>query len=153
MPDTVEQLLDGVELHEVAQFLCKHKQMMTKETYNLLSLTFNSYLCDAIEANPSPTMGELDLADEVSQQLAAVRKLRKRVMNDLELEILDVSDAKNALQLMNTLIPTLVKLRSDIYNQQRMQNVERSVHEVLQEMDLALQIKFKDILTEKLGLL
>jgi hypothetical protein len=161
-PTAPPELFEGVDLGDLINFLRFHSGLLTPEqTDNLLNLARevaknggNSAIFDqntSFLGTGSRIGDDFDLAGEVSEQLLAVRALRKKIYAN-GIIIGDLKEAKDVLTAGNQMLQLLVKLEGEVRTIERLRAVETAVIEVLKDESPELRESLLRKMEERLGL-
>ena len=95
---------------------------------------------------------DFDLADEVNEQIKAVRALRQTIMDDSGTirEGVQARDVKEMVSSSNTLLGSLMRFHDKIINQDRMRLVEKATIEAVKTLPEEQQEIFFDTLQKGL---
>ena len=99
---------------------------------------------------PVTSFDKLNFQDELLDQYIKAKKLRDTLDTDPEATLAGKAAVYNSV---STIIERLTKLKTDIYNAERLKALENTLIECLQETDQALTDKFLALYEAKVGLL
>jgi hypothetical protein len=102
--------------------------------------------------SPNEYGADFDLADEVWQQILAVKAVREQVVEDGKIKDgFSARDAKDVVTAGNTLLTSLMRYHKEIVSMDRLRRLERSVIEVLEESSPEVRQQVMSRLEEKLS--
>jgi hypothetical protein len=95
---------------------------------------------------------DFNLADEVWQQILAVKAVRELVVEDGKIcDGFSARDAKDVVTAGNTLLTSLMRYHKEIVSMDRLRRLERSIIEVLEECSPEVRKQVMARLEEKLS--
>jgi hypothetical protein len=148
-----DMVLDSSDLEDHISALLMYSSLLTEAQRARLAAGLRVSTLTVVDSPPPPVGygADFDLADEVEQQIAAVRAIREFVMPGGRLAGgITSREAKEVVTSGASLLASLMKFHSGIVNMDRLRNLERAVVEVLKEESQELCERVQARLAERL---